>query len=90
MTELYQGDGRLYMARALERLWPGVVTTQRRFKRPQHVIKNAWRGFDTPLKLKPGIDLASLQPNNYGMELQPVKPIKSAALKKLVSDYAQK
>jgi len=54
---LYQGDGRLRMARALERLWPGVVTTQRRFKRPQHVVKNQWRSFDTPLRLKPGVEI---------------------------------
>jgi len=32
--ELYKGDGRLKMARSLERLWPFVVTTQRRYKRP--------------------------------------------------------
>ena len=44
---LYQGDGRLRMARSLERLWPRIVTTQRRFGRPQHVVR--WEVFDTPL-----------------------------------------
>jgi hypothetical protein len=48
-TELYQNDGRLKMARSLERLWPGVVSTKRRFGRPQHHIKNAWGKFDTVL-----------------------------------------
>lgn len=84
-TDLYQGDGRLKMARALERLWPGVVKTDRRFKRPQHVVKDAWRRFDTPLKLKPGIDLSALpKVDEYGMELVQVRPIKSPELRKLV------
>lgn len=77
--DLYQGDGRLRMARTLERMWPGVVTTERRFNRPQHVIKAAWKGFDTPLKLKAGVDLAALaeKPNEYGLELREVRPIQS-------------
>jgi hypothetical protein len=79
-TDLYQGDGRLKMARTLERMWPGVVTTKRRFKRPQHVIKNQWRGFDTPLKLKPGLTLDDFAPNDYGLRLTQVKPIKSPEL----------
>lgn len=85
--ELYHGDGRLKMARALERLWPGVVTTKRRFRRPQHVIKNAWGRFDTPLKLKPGINLDKLEPNEYGMKLVQVRPeIKNKELKELMQD----
>jgi hypothetical protein len=83
---LYRGDGRLKMARALERMWPGVVETRRRFQRPQHIVKDAWKRFDTPLKLKPGIDLAALEPNEYGMQLRQVKPIKSEALRKLVEE----
>jgi hypothetical protein len=71
-AELYKGDGRLRMARALERMWPGVVEVKRRFKRPQHVIKYAWQRFDTPLRLKPGIDLEKLAPNEYGMKLKQV------------------
>lgn len=85
-ADLYQGDGRLRMARDLERVWPGVVETKRRFRRPQHVVKDQWRKFDTPLRLKPGIDLGSLGPNEYGMELRQVKPIKSKALRELVRD----
>jgi hypothetical protein len=84
-AELYKGDGRLMMARSLERMWPGVVETKRRFHRPQHVVKDAWKRFDTPLRLKPGIDLAALpRVNEYGMTLKQVKPIKSEALRRLV------
>jgi hypothetical protein len=83
-SALYQGDGRLRMARSLERLWPGVVTTKRRFQRPQHIVKDAWRRFDTPLKLKEGINLSELpKTNEYGMELVQVKPIKSENLRRL-------
>lgn len=49
-AELYKGDGRLKMARSLERVWPGIVQTRRRFKRPQHVVN--WRIFTTPLRRK--------------------------------------
>lgn len=82
-TDLYQGDGRLKMARSLERLWPGVVTTRRRYQRPQHVIKGAWRQFDTPLKLKEGIYLEGIQPNEYGLKLVQEKPIQSETLRNL-------
>lgn len=84
--ELYQGDGRLRMARSLERMWPGVVETKRRFQRPQHVIKDTWKKFDTPLKLKEGIKLEELEPNEYGMKLKAVKEVKSERLKKLLQD----
>lgn len=80
-------DGRLRMARGLERLWPGVVTTKRRFQRPQHVVFDSWKRFDTPLKLKPGIDLAALKPNEYGMELRELTPVESPRLKKLVKNW---
>jgi hypothetical protein len=83
---LYQGDGRLKMAKALERLWPGVVETKRRFKRPQHVVKDSWKRFDTPLKLKPGIDLAAIPPNDYGLKLVAVKEVKSERLKRLLEE----
>jgi hypothetical protein len=84
-AELYCGDGRLKMARSLERMWPGVVQTIRRFGRPQHIIKNAWRKFDTPLKLKPGIELSKLEPNEYGLKLTQVKSVvKHPSLKKLL------
>jgi hypothetical protein len=89
MDALYQGDGRLKMARSLERMWPGVVTVKRRFKRPQHVIKDAWGKFDTPLKLKPGIDLASLKTNEYGMNLKAIADVKSESLREIVGTHAE-
>lgn len=86
---LYRGDGRLRMARSLERSWPGVVETKRRFQRPQHVIKNSWKYFDTPLRLKPGIDLAHLPAvDEYGMTLtQVTDEIKSPRLQKMYKEY---
>lgn len=87
--ELYKGDGRLKMARSLERVWPGVVETKRRFKRPQHVVKFAWRHFDNKLKLKPGVDLSALKPNEYGMKLTAVRPVKSAELRDLIEQNKQ-
>lgn len=81
---LYKDDGRLKMARALERLWPGVVETKRRFHRPQHVIKDAWGKFDVPLKLKKGVDLSKIKPNEYGLKLRVVKEIKSDRIKEFV------
>lgn len=69
-AELYQGDGRLRMARSLERLWPYVVTTRRRFQRPQHVVRDAWRAFDTPLIRRADIDWDNLPSvDDYGLEL---------------------
>jgi hypothetical protein len=67
---LYRGDGRLKMARSLERMWPGVVETNRRFGRPQHVVAFSWRKFDTQLKLKPGSATNSAEPNEYGLVMK--------------------
>jgi len=69
-TPIYQRDGRLEMARSLERRWPGVVSVSRRFERPQHVVRDSWRKFDTPLKRRADIDWNNLQPNEYGMVLR--------------------
>lgn len=85
---LYQGDGRLKMARSLERLWPGVVTVDRRFHRPQHVVKDSWKRFDTPLKLKPGIDLSNLPPNEYDMTLsQTAQEVRSPHMQAILDDW---
>lgn len=90
-AELYKGDGRLKMARSLERAWPGVVTTQRRFQRPQHVVKGAWRAFDTPLRRKPGVKMKE-GVDEYGMELvqRDDREVKSEEVKKLVADRVRK
>lgn len=86
--ELYQDDGRVKMARSLERYWPGVVETKRRFQRPQHVVNNSWKKFDTPLIRRKDIDWDNLPAvNEYGMKLKQVAPeIKSETLRELVQD----
>ncbi|MCL2640452.1 MAG: hypothetical protein FWD53_06380 [Phycisphaerales bacterium] len=89
-AELYKGDGRLKMARSLERAWPYVVETKRRFKRPQHVVRDAWAKFDTPLKRRTDIDwnaIESAGANEYGMKLTKTKPdVKSPALRELLGE----
>ena len=82
--ELYKDDGRLKMARSLERLWPNVVKTDRRFQRPQHVVRDRWEKFDTPLKRKAGVDLSKIKPNEYGLRPVAIKPIKSESLKQAI------
>lgn len=82
-AELYKGDGRLRMARSLERVWPHVVSIGRRFRRPQHIVRGAWRGFDTPLRLKPGVKLPD-EPNEYGMGIVIRKPIESLEVRAMV------
>lgn len=83
-TELYQGDGRLKMARSLERAWPGVVETKRRFQRPQHVVKRTWRQFDTPLRRKAGLEVPE-GAQEFGMVLEVKKEPKSAVVRGLVA-----
>ncbi len=84
-TQLYQGDGRLTMARSLERMWPGVVETDRRFGRPQHVVKNNWKHFDTPLIRRSDIDFDNLaKTDNQGLKLTQKGEVKSAQVKKLL------
>lgn len=79
--DLYQGDGRLRMARALEREWPGVVTTKRRFRRPQHVVKGSWKHFDTPLIRRPDVDFSALPPvDEYGAELRAIREVRSPGI----------
>ncbi len=89
---LYQGDGRAKMARSLEKVWPGVVETKRRFRRPQHVVHSSWRKFDTPLKRREDIDWDNLpEIDNFGLELTQAKPeIKSKELKKLLASEKRK
>jgi hypothetical protein len=84
-TELYKGDGRLKMARSLERVWPYVVSVGRRFRRPQHVVRDSWRKFDTKLKLKPGVKIDD-KPNEYGMKLVAVKEVKSEKMRQMLQD----
>jgi hypothetical protein len=81
--DLYQGDGRLKMSRDLERAWPGVVKTKRRFGRPQHVVKDSWKRFDTQLIRRPDVDFSSFaEVDDYGMRLAQVRPTKSRDLRR--------
>jgi hypothetical protein len=80
----YFDDGRLRMARALERQWPHVVETRRRFKRPQHVIRGNWRGFDTRLIRRTDIDWDALPAvDELGMECNAVRSIRSPIIERV-------
>jgi hypothetical protein len=88
-TELYQGDGRLKMARALERAWPHVVEVDRRFQRPQHVVRDSWKKFDTPLRRRSDVDWGKLEGTHdeFGLELRQVAPaIKSDAVRRIYEE----
>ena len=81
----YHDDGRVKMARSLERMWPGVVTTKSRFGRPQHVVKNSWMKFTTPLKRREDIDWDNMEQNEFGLSLKQVgEKVKSKRLRKLL------
>lgn len=85
--ELYRSDGRLTMARSLERVWPHVVTTGRRWGRPQHVVRDSWKKFDTPLKLRPDVDLDALpKVDEHGLALRELKPVESDSLRRILDD----
>jgi hypothetical protein len=83
----YQGDGRLEMARVLERAWPGVVKVDRRYGRPQHVID--WKKFDTPLKPKPNYDeIVQEQAERRGqMTLKLGRDLKSDRLRRKAEEW---
>lgn len=84
-TELYQGDGRLTMARSLERVWPGVVQTKRRFGRPQHVVN--WRRFDTPLQRREDVDWEEIGKARPTMRLTELREIQSPALRRIKEEH---
>jgi hypothetical protein len=86
-SELYKGDGRLTMARSLERVWPYVVSVDRRFGRPQHKVHSEWRKFSTPLIRRTDIDWSQFEKNNeYGLELKQVATeVKSKFLQGLLT-----
>jgi hypothetical protein len=89
--ELYKDDGRLRMARSLERRWPRVVTTKRRFNRPQHVIRGAWAGFDTPLIRRTDIDWGAIPPvDEYGLDLiQVAEEIRSPVMRGIYDGWRE-
>lgn len=83
---LYRGDGRLLMARSLERMWPGVVKTHREYGRPQHDVN--WRKFTTPLQLRDDVDLNAIEPSEYGLDLVATRDVQSARLRALLDERA--
>lgn len=86
---LYKGDGRLKMANSLKRQWPYVVETRRRFNRPQHVIRGAWRAFDHPLIRRPDIDWSALPAvDEFGVELHQIgTEVQSEEMRRLVDEW---
>lgn len=85
-AELYKGDGRLEMARSLERAWPGVVQTKRRFGRPQHVVHDSWKKFDTPLIRRTDIDWEQIEKSTYNLTLTQAKEVKSKRMQKMLDE----
>ncbi len=85
---LYQGDGRNKMARSLERMWPGVVTVDRRYGRPQHVVAFNWQKFDTPLIRDPDVEIPA-GVNEYGMQLTVRDEIKSPRIQAIVDRHKE-
>lgn len=86
-TELYKGDGRLVMSRSLERVWPGVVRTDRRFGRPQHKVHNEWKDFDNALIRRTDIDWDEIKNKKWDIKLTQVGDTQSEELKKFYEEY---
>lgn len=87
---VYADDGRLKMSRDLERQWPGVVTTERKFGRPQHKIKSNWTKFDTQLIRKKTIDFDAMKKiDELGMKMMTVQEIKHDDVKRILKEYEQ-
>lgn len=82
MTELYKGDGRLTMARALQEMWPKYVEVKWKFGRAQHSV-NWKKFFKQDLIRKENIDFSKLR--NYDINLKVIKEVKSESLKKLLT-----
>ena len=89
-TSSYQNDGRTYMARALERQWPGVAKTIRRYGRSQHRVY--WGNFDNKLIRRTDIDFDNLAPvDEHGLTITQVAPaIRSPLLKSYMAEYNNK
>lgn len=61
-------DGRLEMARSLQQQHPDVCYITKKWNRWQHQVNyRLFRG--NKLKLKSGVNLDKMQPNEYGMKL---------------------
>lgn len=89
--ELYAADGRARMSRSLERQWPYVVETKRKYQRPQHHIRGTWKAFDHPLIRRDDIDWDALpRVDEYGMDLTQTAPqIRSPRIQRMYDDWHQ-
>lgn len=85
--QLYAGDGRLEMARSLERAWPYVVETKRKFLRPQHHVVKQWKQFDTPFIRRTDINWDEIEKEETKLKLVQVAETKSETLKRAVKRY---
>ncbi len=90
MTELYKENGRLQMSKDLERMWPYVVETKRKFGRAQHHIKKNSIQFDTQLIRRKDIDWDKIEKESTSLKIKEVEKIKSDKLKKLVENHNDK
>ena len=88
--DLYQKEGRLIMARTLEEVWPDYVTTKWRFGRPQHVVKNSWKDFKTPLIRRTDLDWNAIRKKTYDFSLTKVSDIKNKELSDFYQQYNTK
>lgn len=79
--KLYKDNGRLKMARMLEKVHPDVVSVRWRFKRPQHVVN--WNKFKQPLISIDNPKKIKLE--DYG-SLKQVGPVKNKELIQLLKD----
>lgn len=73
-TDRYKGNGRLIMARLLEKVWPQYVETRLRFNRPQHII-NWKKHFNTPLIRRKDINWEEIKNKKYKIKLNKVSDI---------------
>ena len=83
-TDIYEGDGRLHMAKEMEKQWPGVVEVKRKFGRPQHHVKGLWQKFDTPLIPTDNPP----PPREYNLSLFAVAEVQSPKLRKFLKENA--
>lgn len=82
--DLYQKDGRLRMARTLEKMWPEYVSVVKKFGRAQHQIKDSWRCFKTPLIRRKDIDWEQIKNTDNNLNLIAISEVKNEQLKKLI------
>ncbi|HLO97369.1 MAG TPA: hypothetical protein VK171_02135 [Fimbriimonas sp.] len=68
-ADLYQGDGRLVMARSIEEVWPQYCRTIWRFGRPQHHVKWGEDVFKQRLIRDPALDWDAIEKRQYKVSM---------------------